>query len=36
MTALCDFYEIVLNDPKHLSLGAYFGAIGTIILAKIN
>jgi hypothetical protein len=33
--SLCDFYKTIEN-PKHLSLGAYFGAIGTILAEKLN
>ncbi|HXH98706.1 MAG TPA: hypothetical protein VNI52_00435 [Sphingobacteriaceae bacterium] len=29
--SLCDFYKTI-DSPKHLSLGAYFGAIGTILV----
>jgi hypothetical protein len=32
---LCDFYKTIEN-PKHLSLGAYFGAIGTILADKLS
>lgn len=33
--SLCDFYQKI-EDPKHLSLGAYFGAIGIILAKKIT
>jgi len=33
--SLCDFYKTI-DDPKHLSLGAYFGAIGTIIADELS
>jgi len=33
--SLCDFYKTIEN-PKHLSLGAYFGAIGTILADKLS
>ena len=33
--SLCDFYKS-FDDPKHLSLGAYFGAIGTILADKLS
>jgi hypothetical protein len=33
--SLCDFYNS-FDDPKHLSLGAYFGAIGTILADKLS
>lgn len=33
--SLCDFYKTI-KDPKHLSLGAYFGAIGRILASKLS
>src|SRR6185369_9988540 len=33
--SLCEFYKN-FDDPKHLSLGAYFGAVGTILASKIT
>jgi hypothetical protein len=33
--SLCEFYKNIEN-PKHNSLGAYFGAIGTILAEKIT
>ena len=33
--SLCEFYESI-ERPKHLSLGAYFGAIGIILAKKIT
>lgn len=33
--SLCNFYKTIEN-PKHLSLGAYFGAIGTILADKLS
>jgi len=33
--SLCEFYESI-ESPKHLSLGAYFGAIGIILAKKIT
>lgn len=33
--SLCEFYKTI-DHPKHLSLGAYFGAIGTILADKLN
>ena len=33
--SLCDFYKTI-DTPKHLSLGAYFGAIGTILANKLS
>jgi len=33
--SLCDFYKTI-DSPKHLSLGAYFGAIGTILAEKLT
>jgi dynein-related subfamily AAA family protein len=32
---LCSFYQTI-DSPKHLSLGAYFGTIGTILARKIT
>lgn len=33
--SLCEFYSGV-SEPRHLSLGAYFGVIGTILAEKVS
>ena len=33
--SLCSFYQTI-PSPKHLSLGTYFGAIGTVLARKIS
>lgn len=34
--SLCSFYQTIPSSPKHLSLGTYFGTLGTVLARKIS